>query len=127
MKTGSLKKMGGGGGGGVVILCHERVWEFLLFNSPKFDCLLFQSYIFCALYMQCRFEGQALEVDRKVEARIGSGQKGETFKTDKQKDFKHFDNINCVTVTIKIQLFIKSWSTKSKIILPPPPPHFPSG
>jgi hypothetical protein len=70
--------------------------------------------------MQCRFEGQALEVDRKVEARIGSGQKGETFKTDKQKDFKHFDNINCVTVTIKIQLFIKSWSTKSKIILPPP-------
>jgi hypothetical protein len=89
--------------------------------------------------MQCRFEGQALEVDRKVEARIGSGQKGETFKTDKnwewteretfktdkQKDFKHFDNINCVTVTMKIQLFIKSWSTKSKIISPPP--HFPSG
>ena len=33
--------------------------------------------------MQFRFEGQALEVDRKVEARIGSGQKGETFKTDK--------------------------------------------
>ena len=47
------------------------------------------------------------------------GQKRETFKTDKQKDFKHFDNINCVTVTMKIQLFIKSWSTKSKIILPP--------
>ena len=71
--------------------------------------------------MQCRFEGQALEVDRKVEARIGSGQKGETFKTDKQNDFKHFGNINCVTVTMKIQLFIKSWSTKSKIILLPLP------
>ena len=96
------------------------LWKFLLFNSLKFNCLLFQSYIFCALYMQCRFEGQALEVDRKVEARIGSGQKGETFKTDKQNDFKHFGNINCVTVTMKIQLFIKSWSTKSKIILPPP-------
>jgi hypothetical protein len=43
--------------------------------------------------------------------RIGSGQKRETFKTDKQNDFKHFGNINCVTVTMKIQLFIKSWTT----------------
>ena len=99
---------------------HERLWTFLLFKSLKFDCLLFQSYIFCALYMQCRVEGQALEEDRKVQTRIGSWQKGETFKTDKQKGFIHLGNINCVTVMMKIQLLIKSWSTKRKIILPPP-------
>ena len=90
MKTGSLKK--NGVGGRVVMLCHERLWKFLLFNSLKFDCLLFQSYIFCALYMQCRFEGQALEADRKVEARIGSGQKGETFKTDKNWEWTEKGN-----------------------------------
>ena len=67
---------------------------------------------------------QELGVDRKGKlsklTRIGSGQKRETFKTDKQKGFIHLGNINCVTVMMKIQLLIKSWSTKSKIILPPP-------
>jgi hypothetical protein len=42
--------------------------------------------------MQFRFEGQALEVDRKVEARIGSGQKGETFKTDKNWEWTEKGN-----------------------------------
>ena len=42
--------------------------------------------------MQCRFEGQALEVDRKVEARTGSGQKGETFKTDKNWEWTEKGN-----------------------------------
>ena len=79
-------------GGGVVNLCHELLWKVLLFKSLKFDCLLFQSYIFCALYMQCRVESQALEVDRKVEAIIGSGQKGETFKTDKNWDWTERGN-----------------------------------
>ena len=72
--------------------------------------------------MQCKVEGHALEVDRNVQTRIGSGQKGDTFKTDKQKGIKHFGSINFVTVMMKIQLLITSWSTKSKIILPPPPP-----
>ena len=65
------------------------------------------------------------EVDRNVQTRIGSGQKGDTFKTDKQKGIKHFGSIHCVTVMMKIQLLITSWSTKSKIILPPPPHTFP--
>jgi hypothetical protein len=63
-----------------------------IFNALHLTRLLFQSYIFCALYMQCRFEGQALEVDRKVEARIGSGQKGETFKTDKNWEWTEKGN-----------------------------------
>ena len=71
---------------------------------------------------------QQLGVDRKGAlsklTRIVSGQKGDTFKTDKQKGIKHFGNINFVTVMMKIQLLIKSWSTKSKIIVSPPTfPH----
>jgi len=78
MQTKSLKQKWGGGSKSV---------NFYFFNSLKFDCHLFQSYIFCALYMQCGVESQALEVNRKVEAIIGSGQKGETFKTDKNWDW----------------------------------------
>jgi len=42
--------------------------------------------------MQCRVESQALEVNRKVEAIIGSGQKGETFKTDKNWEWTERGN-----------------------------------
>jgi hypothetical protein len=47
---------------------------------------------------------QELEVDRKGKlsklTRIGSGQKRETFKTDKQNDFKHFGNSKEINVIL---------------------------
>jgi hypothetical protein len=122
MQTESLKKM-------------SACWNFYFLNLLS-STVFYSNPIFSVHYI-CSAESrvklwkwtgkwrQELEVDRKGKlsklTRIGSGQKGETFTTDKQKGFIQFGNINFVTVMMKIQLLIKSWSTKSKLILPSPP------
>jgi hypothetical protein len=113
-----------------VSACANFYFSILLSSTIFYSNPIFSVHYICSADSRVKLWKwigkwrQELGVDRKGKlsklTRIGSWQKRETFKTDKQKDFKHFDNINCVTVTMKIQLFIKSWSTKSKIILPPP-------